>query len=156
MGVSRYDKFRHITTEILGRTYTPEDERRLGERFSELVVDEVVTCPFVPGARALLSGWPRSCRCSWRRPPRRRRSADDRLAAGPRRRFAGRLRHAVDQRGDPAADPCREGTSTAGEVVMVGDARSDLKGAREAGVRFVGRVPDGDARSVRGGVTCRS
>lgn len=53
-GVSRYEKFRHVTTEVLGRAYTAEDERRMGERFSALVLDEVLACPFVPGARELL------------------------------------------------------------------------------------------------------
>ncbi len=142
MGVSRYDKFRHITAEILGRTYTREDERRLGEQFSELVVDEVVRCPFVPGARALL----------------------ERLA-GELPLFVAsstpeeEVRRIVELRGlqpffrgvygTPAtkAEILRrivsDGDYDRSEVVMVGDARSDLNGAREAGVRFVGRVPDG-------------
>ncbi len=142
MGVSRYDKFRHITTEILGRSYTPEDERRLGERFSELVVDEVVSCPLVPGARDLL----------------------ERLA-GELPQFVAsatpeeEVRRIVELRGLDALFRGVYGTpSTKGEilrrivsewqfepteVLMVGDASSDLQGAREAGVRFVGRVPDG-------------
>jgi len=53
-GVSRYEKFRYIHEEILGISYTDEDEQRLGVRFSELVLDEVMRCPFVPGARELL------------------------------------------------------------------------------------------------------
>jgi phosphoglycolate phosphatase len=143
MGVSRYDKFRHITTEILGRPYTSEDERRLGERFSELVVDEVVRCPFVPGAPELL----------------------ERLAASELPLFVAsatpeeEVRQIVALRGlrelfdgvygTPASkgEILRRILSERGfdrsEVVMVGDARSDLTGAREAGVRFVGRVPDG-------------
>lgn len=142
MGVSRYDKFRHITTEILGRTYTPKDERRLGERFSELVVDEVVRCPLVPGARELL----------------------ERLA-GELPLFVAsatpeeEVRQIVSLReldalfqgvyGTPATKGeilrriVSDGDFERREVVMIGDARSDLNGAREAGVRFVGRVPHG-------------
>ena len=140
MGVSRYDKFHHITTEILGRPYTAEDERRLGERFSELVVDEVVRCPFVPGAPELLA----------------RLAGELSLfvaSATPQEE----VRQIVSLRGIEALFQAVYGTPASkaeilrrivderaldwGEVVMVGDATSDLKGAREAGVRFVGRVP---------------
>jgi len=140
MGVSRYDKFRHITIEILGRSYSVENEHRLGERFSELVVDEVVRCPFVPGARELLQ----------------RLSGELPLfvaSATPEEE----VRQIVSLRGIEALFQAVYGTpATKGEilrrilderdldrdeVVMVGDASSDLKGAREAGVRFVGRVP---------------
>lgn len=143
MGVSRYDKFRHITTEILGRPYTDEDERRLGQRFSELVVDEVVRCPPVSGARELL----------------------ERLA-GELPLFVAsatpeeEVRQIVALRGLQTLFAAVYGTpATKGQilrriveqrkldqdqVVMVGDARSDLEGAREAGVRFVGRVRPGD------------
>jgi len=49
-GVSRYKKFRYIYSEILK---TPLDEKtfkELGEKFSNLVVEEVKKCPYVPGA----------------------------------------------------------------------------------------------------------
>lgn len=142
MGVSRYDKFRHITTEILGRSYTAEDERRLGERFSELVVDAVVNCPLVPGARALLERLAGEM-------PLFVASATPELEV--RRIVSLRDLDALFEGvyGTPATKGQILGriVSERGldrdEVVMVGDARSDLNGAREAGVRFVGRVPDG-------------
>ncbi len=142
MGVSRYDKFRHITTEILGRPYTPEDERRLGERFSELVVDEVVRCPFVPGARELLKRLagelPLFVASAVPEEELRKivslRGIEDRFQAvyGTPATKGQILRRILEDR-----DLDRD------EVVMVGDASSDLNGAREAGVRFVGRVPAG-------------
>jgi phosphoglycolate phosphatase-like HAD superfamily hydrolase len=140
VGISRYEKFRHITTEILGRPYTSEDERRLGDRFSELVLDEVLDCPFVPGARELLE--------------RRAPELPLFVASGTPE---DELRHIVAARGLDGVFAGVYGTpGTKGEilrrileqralerrqVVMVGDARTDLDGAREAGVRFVGRVP---------------
>jgi phosphoglycolate phosphatase-like HAD superfamily hydrolase len=142
-GVSRYEKFRHFTTEILGGTYTEEDERRLGKRFSELVLDEVLACPFVSGALALLerragelplfvaSGTPEG---------ELRTIASARGVAGC---FAGIygtpptkaeiIRRILDQ---TALEP--------DDVVMIGDARTDLDGAQTAGVRFIGRVRPGD------------
>jgi phosphoglycolate phosphatase-like HAD superfamily hydrolase len=140
VGTSRYIKFRHITTEILGRPYTDEEERRLGDRFSALVLEEVLTCPFVPGARELIE--------------RRGRQLPLFVASATPE---DELRHIVSSRGLGEAFAGVYGTPpTKGEilrriidqsqlareeVVMVGDAKTDLAGAREAGVRFVGRVP---------------
>lgn len=142
-GISRYEKFRHITTEILGRPYDEEEGRRLGERFSELVLDEVLRCPFVPGARELLE--------------RRAEQLPLFVASGTPEE---ELRLIVAARGlEPVFAGVYGTPATKGEiirrvlgerglgpdeVVMVGDATTDLIGAREAGVRFVGRVRPGD------------
>jgi phosphoglycolate phosphatase-like HAD superfamily hydrolase len=140
-GVSRYDKFRHISVEILGVAYSEEDEHRLGRRFSELVLEEVLRCPFVPGARELLE----------------RRSDDARLfvASGTpeeelreivrARGLAGWLTgvHGTPStKGEILARILRERELEPHEMIFVGDAMTDLLGAREASVPFVGRVPD--------------
>ena len=54
MGVSRFDKFRYIYSEILRKPLPEEQFKNLCERFSRLVVDEVVTSDWVPGARVFL------------------------------------------------------------------------------------------------------
>jgi phosphoglycolate phosphatase-like HAD superfamily hydrolase len=139
VGVSRYEKFRYITTAILKRPYTDAEERRLGERFSALVLDEVLRCPFVPGARELLerlagelplfvaSGTP-----------------EDELreivsARGLQGLFA-EVYGTPPSKGEILRRILTERELGAEEVVMVGDAATDLAGAREAGVRFIGRV----------------
>ena len=142
-GVSRYEKFRHVTTEILGRPYTDADERRLGTRFSELVLDEVLACPFVPGARALLerrasqlplfvaSGTPEG---------ELRTIASARGVAGC---FAG-IYGTPPTKAQIIRRVLRQTALAPGDVVMIGDATTDLEGAQTAGVRFVGRVRPGD------------
>ncbi len=148
-GVSRYEKFRHIHEQILGIPYTEEDERRLGDRFSELVLEEVLRCPFVPGARELLE--------------RRRHDARLFVASGTPE---GELRDIVEARGLSDCFAGVYGTPATkaeiverivaderverDEVLFVGDAMTDLLGARAARVPFVGRVADGRAGSVRG------
>lgn len=142
VGVSRYVKFRHIVTEILGQPYTSEDEQRLGRRFNELVLEQVLRCPFVEGARELLE----------------RRSAELPLfvASGtPEQelqqivaaRELGPLFAGVYGTPPTKAEILRrilgERGLKAGELVMVGDGTTDLLGAREAGTRFVGRVAEG-------------
>jgi phosphoglycolate phosphatase-like HAD superfamily hydrolase len=142
-GVSRYEKFRMIHRDILG---TPLDEagcERLGEEFSALVLEQVLACDFVPGARELLEG-----RCA---------QTPLYVASGTPE---DELRHIVSQRG---LDPCFAGVygtpPTKGQILrrilgergiapeealFVGDAMTDLEGAREAGVPFVGRAVPGE------------
>lgn len=48
-GVSRYGKFKWIAENLLHQVYTEEMGRDLGERFSALVKQKVITAPFVPG-----------------------------------------------------------------------------------------------------------
>jgi phosphoglycolate phosphatase-like HAD superfamily hydrolase len=50
LGVSRYDKFAWIYTDLLGRPFTTEIRDQLGRDFSAIVLEKVLTCPFVPGA----------------------------------------------------------------------------------------------------------
>ena len=49
-GVSRYKKFRYIYSEILKQPLDDKTFKDLGEKFSNLVVEEVKKCPYVPGA----------------------------------------------------------------------------------------------------------
>jgi phosphoglycolate phosphatase-like HAD superfamily hydrolase len=142
-GVSRYEKFRHITTQILGRPYTGEDEARLGERFSELVLDEVLACPFVPGARELLVRRARELPlfvASGTPEEELRAIASARGLAGC---FAG-IYGTPPTKAQIIGRVLNETALAPGDVVMVGDATTDLEGARAVGVRFVGRVRRGD------------
>lgn len=50
LGVSRYDKFAWIYSELLGQPFSAEIRERLGRDFSSLVLEKVLACPFVPGA----------------------------------------------------------------------------------------------------------
>jgi phosphoglycolate phosphatase-like HAD superfamily hydrolase len=143
-GISRYEKFRHIREEILGLEHTPDDDRRLGEEFSRLVLEEVLRCPFVPGARELLE--------------RRGTTTPLYVASGTPQ---DELRHIVEQRGiagwfagvfgtpDTKGEITRRVLADTGlepaEAIFVGDATTDMLAARETGVPFVGRVPEGEA-----------
>ena len=141
-GVSRFEKFRVIYRDMLGLPLTDDEEQRLGERFSALVLSEVLRCPFVGGARELL---------------------EKRASELPLFVVSGtpeeELRHIVEQRGltghftavygTPAkkaeilARVAAEQELDPAEILFVGDAMTDLEGARAAGTRFVGRVGPG-------------
>jgi phosphoglycolate phosphatase len=55
-GISRFEKFRTIYQDILKRSLKESEFERLCERFAQLVVDEVVAAPWVPGAQEFLDG----------------------------------------------------------------------------------------------------
>ncbi len=57
MGLSRYEKFRHIYEKILCLPLSKEHETKLGEEFSKIVLNKVLNAPFVPGALEFLSNY---------------------------------------------------------------------------------------------------
>lgn len=54
-GISRYMKFRHFYEKILGQELSSQKEAELGERFSQIVLEQVLNAPLVPGATEFLS-----------------------------------------------------------------------------------------------------
>ncbi len=138
LGVSRYDKFAWIYNELLGRPFTADVREQLGRDFSALVLEKVLSCPFVPGAEATLqallprvllfvaSGTPqdeldviverRGLRCYfkevWGSPYKKERIIQDIL-----KRYDLRSR----------------------QVIMVGDGSSDYEAAVNTDVHFVAR-----------------
>ena len=142
-GVSRYEKFKLIYADILGRPLDDDGLAQLGEDFSAICLQEVLSCPFVPGAREFLEA--------------RAESHLQFVASGTPEQ---ELRHIVEQRGIAPVFRGVYGTpDTKGviarrildeyglethEAVFLGDATTDLDGAREAGIPFIGRVRPGD------------
>ncbi len=56
-GVSRYAKFEWLFTEVLGRSISPEEKKRLGSLFEAYSLDEVLHCDLVPGVQEVLEAW---------------------------------------------------------------------------------------------------
>ena len=136
LGVSRYDKIAWIHRRLIGRPLDAEELAAEGRRYSELVLEQVLACPLVPGAEDLL-----------------RRLAGRALAfvvsATPQEELAlivdrrGLAEHFDELRGSPGAkadilaDLMRRRGLAPDELLMVGDGRSDYEAARLAGVPFV-------------------
>ncbi len=53
-GLSRFKKFEFIYKNILKMPYNDEIKTKLGQRFEELVLEKVMKCPFVDGAKEFL------------------------------------------------------------------------------------------------------
>jgi len=51
----RFDKFKHVIENILNQEYNEEKKRFLSRRFSDLVFEKIVECPYVRGAEDFLN-----------------------------------------------------------------------------------------------------
>jgi phosphoglycolate phosphatase-like HAD superfamily hydrolase len=151
-GLSRFEKFRHFQEHLLRRPpLTAGEEDDLGNRFRTAVFEAVVAAPWVAGAREALE----------------RLAAEMPLfvASGTpdgelREIIAGRgmERFFVSVHGSPTGKgeilrtlAARHGFAP-GRMLMVGDAATDLAGARAAGTAFLGRVPAGEPNPFPAGV----
>jgi len=148
-GISRFQKFRHIYRQFLDKPLGFEEEQELGERFASLVVQEVMRCPYVPGALEFLSVFSKAHLLF--------------VASGTPE---DELRQLVAARGlasffrevygSPAGKPAilerilgMTGIRPA-SLLFVGDGRSDYEAARATGVGFIGRARPGQAHPFEG------
>jgi phosphoglycolate phosphatase-like HAD superfamily hydrolase len=140
-GFSRFIKFDMIYRDVFKMQLTPETRAELGRRFSELVLEKVLACPFVAGAREFLeshhettslfvvSGTP-----------------DEELLTITSERgldpyFAGVY---GSDRGKPeilAAIIAEQGWE-ARDMAFIGDGLTDFNAAAETSVPFIGRMPE--------------
>ncbi len=145
LGLSRFRKFEWIYRRLLGRDLEGEESRRLGERYSALVLEGALNCPLVPGAPELLaelrgrvplflvSGTPQ-----------------EELELIVRRRrlevYFNEVRGTPETKESILADLLRRYALAPAAVLLVGDGLSDLKAAAATGIRFVGRrTPEADS-----------
>ncbi len=140
-GVSRVRKFKHYYKEILKCSLSEEKLEELCNTFSRLVIDEVIYSPYVKGAKEFLdsvhskidlyvaSGTPEEelreiVRC---------RGMDV---------FFKDVFGSPRQKDEIARTIINRNGYNSSEVIFVGDSITDLKGAQDAGIGFIGRVTD--------------
>lgn len=141
-GVSRYEKFKYFYKHFLKKPLDDKTLMKLGAKFSDIVLEEVINAPYVKGAKETLeflykeiplfvaSGTPH-----------------DELLTIISERKMGKYFKGVF--GSPKAKSLiitqviREEKVMPENVVMVGDAMSDYRSAVETGVNFVGRERNG-------------
>jgi phosphoglycolate phosphatase-like HAD superfamily hydrolase len=138
LGVSRYDKFDWIYRELLHKKLGPAERTRLGEEFSGLVLQKILTCPFVPGACEALrkyhlskllfvaSGTPQ----------------DELDLILTRRGISNYLAGAWGsprKKAEIVNGMLERYELTPSQVLFIGDGSSDYEAAQETGVHFVAR-----------------
>jgi phosphoglycolate phosphatase-like HAD superfamily hydrolase len=139
MGLSRYDKIRHIYSDILRLNLDNDEFEALCARFASLVVDAVIAAPYVKGAEEFLAG----CMDQYSffivsATPQ------DEIRYIVKRRQLDRFFKAVF--GAPLAK--RDAVKTILEkeqieprnAVVIGDAMSDYSAAKDNDAKFIARV----------------
>ena len=138
-GVSRYKKFVHINTNILGIPINDNKIEELAKIFSEAVVDEMLKCPFVNGALEFLNKYSTLSRLY--------------VASGTPQ---DELRFIVEKcklaqyfdgvygtprtKAEIVKDILNKENINNNEAVFIGDAITDYEGAKEANVPFIARI----------------
>ena len=138
-GVSRYDKFRYIFREILRQELSEMKFQELCERFSDLVKDNVISSPYVKGAREFLETESSNYCCYV-------------TSATPEKE----LEEIIRERKESAFFKCIYGAPTEKKAAIkkvlskekliptqalyIGDAMSDYAAAKSNSVKFVARV----------------
>lgn len=138
-GISRYVKFRYFYEEILGQELSVEKEAELGERFSRIVLTQILEAPFVPGAIEFLS--------------QNRNRYHFFVASGtPQDELQNILNHrqltpfflevhgAPKDKADIIEDILRRYELKRQEVAFIGDAESDRAAAEKARIAFIARL----------------
>ena len=134
----RFEKFRHITKHILNQEYTEELERTLSRKFSDLVFQKIIECPYVHGAKDFLN-------CFWGRVPLYLASTspadelDRILTARDIKKYFKNVYAIPWVKTDVIKDILNCEHIYPDEAVFVGDAFEDYRAARETGVHFIGR-----------------
>jgi len=147
-GLSRYEKIRVVYRDLLCEPLTEGELDRLGRRFSELVIAQMLRCAFVPGAEAFLAKYAGSHRMLIASGTPEEELRDIVRLRG----LAGYFR-AVHGSPRTKEQILRAGLAEEGcaveRAVFVGDSLEDLVGARGAGVPFIARVRDGGVDPFR-------
>ena len=142
-GLSRFEKFPLIYERILGEPFPVGESERLDRRLTELVYEGVATCPFVPGARKAIEEASRHVPVyvASATPEEEVRSLVEARSLAP---FVTAAYGSPVRKADNLKRIVEEVGCAADEVLFVGDTISDQRAGREAGVRFVGRIPPGE------------
>ncbi|PKG32893.1 HAD family hydrolase [Methanoregula sp.] len=142
-GMSRFDKVRHIYTEILKESLPQEKFGALSRRFSELVEDAVARAPFVDGTPEFLA-------YASEQFPLYIVSAtpEDELKRIVIQRDINRFFREICgspvKKKDHITRIMAENRLDSSSVLFVGDAINDWEAARQCGIRFIGRTMPGD------------
>jgi HAD superfamily hydrolase (TIGR01549 family) len=138
-GISRYVKFRYFYEKILGKELSAQEEAELGERFSQIVVRQILEAPFVAGAIEFLSqnknryhffvasGTPED-------------ELQNIMSHRQLNQFFMEVHGAPKDKTDIIEDILNRYAFQRKEVVFIGDAESDRVAAERAGILFIARL----------------
>lgn len=149
VGISRFEKFRYIYTTFLSKSLSNPEEQALGIKFSELVLEEVLQCRYVPGALEFLRDY-----CSQYPFYVASGTPDDELKQIVKVRRLAKFFQGVY--GSPMKKPAilenimKSLSMPPSSILFVGDGMSDYEAAYKTGIGFVGRCGNGQQNPFAG------
>jgi len=136
---SRYEKFEYIVTHILEETYDETRASEINSRFSPLVRQRIIECPYVPGAEDFLNYFSSKL-------PLYLVSAtpqgelEDIIGARKIAQYFKKMYGNPWQKTDAIGEIMRKEAVDPECVVYIGDAMDDYRVAEQLGLLFVGRI----------------
>lgn len=140
-GVSRINKIKHYYGKFLQRSLSEEKLEELCETFSRLVVDEVISSTYVIGAKEFLDEFYSRLDFYVASGTPDEELKDIIRCRGMDMYFKG-VYGSPALKGEIAKTVLLQNGYNTNEVIFIGDSVTDLEGAQQSGVRFVGRVAD--------------
>lgn len=142
-GMPRHQKIRHCFAAFAGHLPTDAELDRAGQTFSQLVLDEVIAAPLIPGALATLCRLQQAAIPAFvvsGTPGEEMRLIVERKGLGS---------YFLEVHGSPLAKPAlladilnRHGYIP-NQCLFIGDALADYRAAVATGLRFLGIIPEG-------------
>lgn len=139
LGVSRYDKFRHIYKKILKRTLSNDEFKILCAEFSSLVMNKVVAAVYVKGAKEFLQRYGHRYRC-FVLSATPKQELDQIIRERKIRHFFKAVYGAPDNKSVIVRKILAEEKIGPKEAAYIGDALSDYRAARVNSVFFIARI----------------
>lgn len=143
----RYEKFKYITENILGRSYNIAIEQTLSDKFSSYVLGAIKKCPYVKGVKDFLDYYYKKASL-YMASITPSHELDEIINFRDVKKYFKKIYAYPWTKTKVIKDVIDTESISKDEVLFIGDAFEDYMAARETGVFFIGRdsnKPFGDA-----------
>lgn len=138
-GVSRFEKFKYIYKEILKRELTKEVFNCLCDRFSQIVIDDVVNAPYAKGAPGFLKAhFSEYSYFVVSATPQK--EMEDIAVRRNIKHFFKKIYGSPTSKNDAVRMVLLEENIESSNALYIGDALSDYEAASANGVKFIARI----------------
>jgi len=134
----RFEKFEYIYRNILNLKYNEEIEKSLSERFSELIFQKIINCPYVPGALEFLQHFQKAVPL-YLVSFSPRDELDKILDAKDLKSYFSNVYSSSWNKVDAIVDILLRESVSPKDIVFIGDAYEDYLAARSTSVSFICR-----------------
>ena len=148
-GMSRFEKFQYIYKNIIKEDLTDEQFQFLSDRFTQLVLENILNAPFVDGARSFLEHYHSRLHLYIVSA-----TPDDELKFIVKKRqlepFFKGVCGSPTKKYDNIKKILDKSNRPKDSIFYIGDAINDWQAAQSAGISFIARIPNGEENHFEG------